>query len=155
MSGKQADENIGLREERIELRAAGEDRYPRRLFRGPAPARDLEAEMPELLAGIAAHDAESQDADAERARGVGGERIPDLLPLIVVDALLLPMVHQHMHDDIFAHPHGEIGLHHPHERHVRQGRIGEDRIDAGAQRKDRLEIGQRAERVGGGSQATA
>ena len=37
---------------------------------------------------------------------------------------------------------GEIGIDHPHDRPVRQGGIGEQMIDAGAEREDRLEVGQ-------------
>jgi hypothetical protein len=45
------------------------------------------------------------------------------------------MVHQHMLHHILAHAHGHVGIGDADQRHVRQRRVLEEGIDAGAERK--------------------
>ena len=63
------------------------------------------------------------------------------LALLRVVEPLPPMMHQHMQHDVFGHPHGQVGMRDARQRHLRQGRIGQQMIDAGAEIDDRLEIG--------------
>ena len=58
------------------------------------------------------------------------------------------MVQQHLHDDPFAHPRGELGVDDAHDGNVGQMRIGQHVIDAGPEREDRPEVGQIRERAG-------
>jgi hypothetical protein len=48
-----------------------------------------------------------------------------------------------MQHDIFGHPAGEVVDCHPHQRHVGQGAIRHQRIDAGAEVEDHLQIGKK------------
>jgi hypothetical protein len=43
---------------------------------------------------------------------MGGEAVPHPLLLVLVQAALLAVVHQHMQHDVFGHAAGEIGLVH-------------------------------------------
>jgi hypothetical protein len=51
-------------------------------------------------------------------------------------------MHQYMQHDIFGHPRGEIGDSDAHQRHVGQGAVGHQRIDAGAEIEDHTQIGE-------------
>ncbi len=70
---------------------------------------------------------------------------PHPLALLRVVEALAAMMHQHVQHDVLGHAHGEIGIDDAHDRHVGQIRIREDMVDAGAQRKDRLETRQAGE----------
>ncbi len=52
----------------------------------------------------------------------------------------LPVMHQHVEHDIFRHPLGEVGDRDAHQRHVGQGRIRHQRIDAGAEIEDDAQV---------------
>jgi hypothetical protein len=54
-------------------------------------------------------------------------------------------LHQHVQHHVLRHAHGEIGIDDAHDRHVGQIRIRDDVIDAGAERKDRLQTRQAGE----------
>ncbi len=58
----------------------------------------------------------------------------------VVKALAAVM-HQDMQDDVLDHAHAEVAMDHARNRHVRQFRIGEQVIDAGAQCDNGFQIG--------------
>jgi hypothetical protein len=58
------------------------------------------------------------------------------------------MMHRHMGDHIIAHALAEIGIHEPHDRHIRQARMLHQRVDAGPQRQHSLEPRQSIERLG-------
>ncbi len=109
-------------------------------LRARAPAGDLEAQRPELGRGVLAQHAQAEHADLD----VGGLRLlvvvrPDALALLALVAAQLAQVNERVHDHPLAHPVGEIGIDHPHDRLVGQSGIGEEMIDAGAEREDRLE----------------
>ena len=113
-----------------------------RLF-ARAPAGDLEAERAELRRGVCAEDAEAEHADLDlgRLRLIVVVR-PQAFALLALVAAQLAQVRERVHDHPLAHPRGEIGIDHPHDRPVGQSGIGEQMIDAGAEREDRLEVGQ-------------
>ena len=71
--------------------------------------------------------------------------MPHALALLAIVEAMAAVMHQHVQYDVFRHAHGEIGIDDAHDRHVGQLRIGEDVIDAGAERKDRLETRQARE----------
>ena len=54
-------------------------------------------------------------------------------------------MHQHVQHDIFRHATGEIVDRDAHQWHLRQGPIGHERIDAGAEVEDHLQIRKRRE----------
>ena len=58
-----------------------------------------------------------------------------------VERALAVMV-EHAPDDIFGHVLRQVVGDDPHDRHLRQAGIGEDVVDAGADREDRPEVGQ-------------
>jgi len=68
--------------------------------------------------------------------------MPHALALLRVVESLAAMMQQGVQHDVLGHPHGEIGIDDAHNRHVGQIRIGEDMVDASAQRKDRLQTRQ-------------
>jgi len=68
--------------------------------------------------------------------------MPHARALLGIVEAMAPVMHQHVQHHVLRHAHGEIGIDDAHDRHVGQIRIGEDVIDAGAQRKDRLQTGQ-------------
>ena len=68
--------------------------------------------------------------------------------LVVVEAALIAQVHEAVQHHVLAHAMGEIVLRHAHDRHVRQIGIAHQMIDAGAEREERLEIGQAGEAAG-------
>ena len=94
-----------------------------------------------------------QDAEAEHADlDLGGLRLivvvgPDALALLALVAAQLAQMRERVHDHPFAHPLGEIGIDHAHDWAIGQGGIGEEMIDAGAEREDRLEVGKVSERA--------
>ena len=52
-----------------------------------------------------------------------------------------------MHDNPLAHAVGEIGIDHAHDRPIRESGIGEEMIDAGAERENHSKIGKVFERA--------
>src|SRR6185436_10948378 len=59
--------------------------------------------------------------------------------LLLVDPLVA-MIREHMQYHVFGHPHGKVGIDDADHRHVRQLLIRQDVVDAGAERKHRLEV---------------
>ena len=74
---------------------------------------------------------------------------PDTLALLAFVAAQLAQMDERMHDDPFAHPVGEIGIDHPHDRLIGQSGIGEEMIDAGAERDNHPKVGKILERARG------
>ncbi len=70
------------------------------------------------------------------------------LALLALVAAELAQMQQRVQHDPFAHARGEVGVDDAHDRNLRQARVLEQMIDAGAEREDRLEIGQAGERAG-------
>jgi hypothetical protein len=62
-------------------------------------------------------------------------------PLRPLEAIELTVVAQHREQDVFGHGAPERRVDHAGERDVRQVRIREQAVDAGAEREDRLELG--------------
>jgi hypothetical protein len=52
-------------------------------------------------------------------------------------------MHQHVEHDIFRHPAGEIADRNANQRHLRQARIGHQRVDAGAQVENHAKVSKR------------
>ena len=57
------------------------------------------------------------------------------------------MMVEHPPDDIFGHVLGEVVGNHLDDRHVGPAGIGEDMVDAGADREDHAQVGQRGQQV--------
>ena len=74
---------------------------------------------------------------------------PDALALLHIVEPVAPVMQQHVQHDILGHAHGEIGIDDAHEGHVGQIGIGEEVIDAGAEREDCLDPGQPREQSAG------
>ncbi len=55
------------------------------------------------------------------------------------------MVGEDAEGDVLRHAAGEIGIDEAHQRHVGQGGIVEQGVDAGADRNDEPEVGERAQ----------
>ena len=87
----------------VERRDAGD------VFGRPAPAGDLEAETPQHKRCIAAQDAEPHDADRDLRGRWLREFVPNTRTLLRVVTALSAMVHQHVQDDVFRHPHVRSG----------------------------------------------
>jgi len=68
--------------------------------------------------------------------------VPHALALLGIVEAMATVMHQHVQHHILRHAHGEIGIDDAHDRHVGQIRIGDDVIDAGTERKDRLQTRQ-------------
>ena len=80
-----------------------------------------------------------------RRLDLGGFRLvvvirPDALALLALVAAQLAQMRERVHDDPFAHAVGEIGIDHAHDRLLGQRGVGEEMIDAGAEREDRLKV---------------
>ena len=56
-------------------------------------------------------------------------------------------MHQHVHHDVFGHTLGEVVDRDAHQRHNRQGEIGDDGVDPGAEIENDFELGKVAERA--------
>ena len=67
--------------------------------------------------------------------------VPAAFALLRIVEPLAAVMHQHVQHDVFRHPHGEIGIDDPHDRHIGQLGIRDEVIDAGAERKNRLQMG--------------
>ena len=65
--------------------------------------------------------------------------LPEPFALLAFVAPQLAQVGERMHDHPLAHAVGEIGIDHAHDRLIRESRIGEEMIHAGAEREDRPE----------------
>ncbi len=110
-------------------------------LRPAAPAGDLEAHGAQLHGRVLAEDAHAEKADADVARL---RLVPQVDPLLfaleaVVDAHPAKG-HEAVHDDIFGHAGGEVGIDDAHHRHaLGQPLVLEQVIDAGAEREDGVE----------------
>ena len=115
----------------------------RERLRRAAPADDREAEADQCVRRGPAEHAQPHDADRAVVRGVLAVRPPD-----VVDGLRhvfgpAPVVAQHVQQHELGHAGGQQGIDDPGDRYAgRQlARVAQQVVDAGAQRKDRLQIG--------------
>src|SRR5208337_4851579 len=113
-----------------------------------APARNPESEPLQLPRRIHAEHAESEHADLH----VGGLWLdvvvrPDPLTLLALVTPKLAQVDERMQNDPFTHPVAQVRIDRSHDRLLGQERIGKQKIDASAKRKDRLQIRQTGERA--------
>ena len=100
---------------------AGEDGEAVDRLRRAAPAGDVEAHDRELARRVLPEHAEAHDADPHLARRrLAAVVEPELLALLRVVAALLAQVHEAVQDDVLAHPVGQVGIDHAHDRHVGQ-----------------------------------
>ena len=114
----------------------------------PRPAGDVEAHHGELARGVRAEFAKAHHADAHvLGGGLHVVVVPDLLVLLVIIHALLAMMQQHMQQHPFAHAHRQVGIDHARDRNVWQVGIGEDEIDAGAEREHGFQIRQVLQRA--------
>ena len=111
-------------------------------LRRAAKAGDAEAEPRQRRGGGRAEHAEPHHADRDRARHRLRVLVPDALALLDVVKPLAAVMQQHVQHHVLGHANGEIGFDVAHDRHVGQIRIGENMLDAGAEREDRLQAGQ-------------
>ena len=72
---------------------------------------------------------------------------PNARALLTLVSAQLSQMDERMHDDPFAHTGGEIGVDHACDRLIREGRIGEEMIHAGAERENHAKIGKVFERA--------
>ena len=127
---QQHDHNVALRKKRVEAALSVMAGHALDLFGVPAPAGKVEPEGVELERSVLPQHAKPHDA---YGNGAGG-RLVQLTPLapglhFPVDAPL-PHVVQHLPDDVFAHPVGQVARHDPHDRDFGQIGIGKNMIDA-------------------------
>ena len=73
--------------------------------------------------------------------------LPDPLALLAFVAAQLAQMDERMHDDPFAHAVGEIGIDDAHDRLIGKSGIGEEVIDARAERENRPKVGKVLERA--------
>ena len=71
--------------------------------------------------------------------------VPQERALLGIVEPLAAMMKQHVQGDVFAHPHGEIGIDDPYDRDIWQRRIAEKVVDAGAERENRARNGKPGE----------
>ena len=141
------DENVGRVEEGRQALVAVEGSDVRHGLFAAAPAIDAEAGGQQHLRGGAAELAETHDADRNVVRRTLRRLAPDL-PLLLgaVEHALAVMV-EHPPEHVFGHVLGEVVGDDAHDRHVRKRRVGEDVIDAGADREDRPQVGKPRQQV--------
>ena len=117
----------------------------------------LKPSAPQLRCGVRCPIRQGQARRHGPRRPSAGRRRPSQTRsrALAFVAAQLAQMDERMHDHPFAHPVGEIGIDHAHDRLVGQGRIGKQMIDAGAEREDRLKVGKvwRARPADGASSA--
>lgn len=115
---------------------------------GPAaPARHPEAEADEHRGRVAPEDAQPEHAHAHVGRRRLANFPPAPLALGTEVGKLPPVMQQHLQRHPFGHALGEVRADHAHDRHGGQPGLEDEMVDAGAEREDRLEIGQGGEQA--------
>src|SRR5437868_1501763 len=126
---QQANENIGPFQERTELRLSVKAFDTIDPLRSSAPARDAKTYSRQQFGGVRPQRAKTHDADRNRACRPLKFWLPAFLALAGSQVRLLPMMHQYVKHDIFGHTIGEVADRNANQRHIRQARIGHQRID--------------------------
>ena len=145
---QQADEDVGAREEALELRCRpqkvsmpGIDSSVRLQ---PATSKPIRAST----SAASCPSTPSPMMPTRRSRAGLAASEPQTLPLAVRVIALAAMMHQHVQHHVFGHALGQVVVRDAHQRHRRQRQVGDNRVDAGAEIEDHLEIGKVAERAG-------
>ncbi len=145
--GQEVDQDIRAGEEGVELVLTGEHFDAVQFLGGAAPAPKREPERSQALQGILPQDTEAHDADGALAGRGRVELAPAPCALIGLEATEQAVMHGDLRHHIVTHPLRQVRIDETNDRHVRQRRVLEQRIDARTKRQDRLEAGEALEGV--------
>ncbi|KAF1854083.1 hypothetical protein Lal_00005300 [Lupinus albus] len=145
---QQADQHIALRQHRRQPVGTGEALHPLDALGAAAPAHQAVFQRPQRAGRCRPQFAHPQDADGHLGRRAMVQLLPPRLGLEGVVAVHQPVPVEHLEDDVAGHVGRQPVRHHAHQRHVRQGRVLQDRLHPGAERHDQLQVGQGRQHAG-------